>query len=360
MNMPLEPITIEKTKMREALQKFLFEKDGDKFERTHYLEANTHFPNIERFWQNFVIPLTNRFSIAPGSSRIRFREGIDPILQYISGANYSLFVHLVSARSAFANWSDLSLDTVYTRLASSCDVFEALAIKCHILICECSSMKSHSVEELTKEEFLSKAESYYDENYSKLKEYYLSIGKKVPPINIPTKTSILDEFLAASPDRKIYHTTAGHIRSFRNAIVHDVRVGSLIENEKMLVPKPQSLHKYRNWFEVEHASGNPEVVARDFCEAKELCDNHITDLTKAINGLYGFILGRFIEEFYSTERAKLRDIFGIRFGENESPSTNLTPPAAMTELSHSFETKNTSTKVDGVSGQYPFSSNRSL
>ena len=66
-------------------------------------------------------------------TQIGFGEGIDPTLQYICGANYSLYVHLTFAKVILTKWDDTSLDAVYTRLASAFDLFEALVIKFDLL-----------------------------------------------------------------------------------------------------------------------------------------------------------------------------------------------------------------------------------
>jgi hypothetical protein len=357
MTKPTPIFATDANRLKLTVEKLSFEHDGDLFERAHHAEAKTQLPNMETFWRQFVVPLTNRLTGEGSGSKIRFRDGVDPLLQYICGANYSLFVHLVSARNAVTEWNSLSLDSVFTRLASSCDVFEVLAIKLHVLLCECASQKSQTVDDLTKEQFLKEAEKYYDEKYPSLKEHYLSIGKKVPPIYIPTKQSLFDEFLNGAVLRKKYHTTAGQIRSFRNAIVHDVRVGMLkAEDGRTLVPKPETISKYRNWFEVERASADPESVRRDFREVKEQCDHYIVELTHAINGLYGDILSKFSSEFYSEGRVHLRELFGVVFGPVNASIVQNSPGLenVETEHSHSFATKTKeATTTVGVSGHYP-------
>src|ERR1039457_650202 len=137
MNTPMQPQTRNKDEFRTWLKEKSFENSGDDLERRYYAHLQSAFPRLEQFWRVFVVPLTNRLNNDKTRASIHFRDGVDPTLQYICGANYSLYVHLTFAKVILTKWDDTSLDAVYTRLASALDLFDAVAIKFYLLICYC-------------------------------------------------------------------------------------------------------------------------------------------------------------------------------------------------------------------------------
>ena len=285
-------------------------------------------------------------------TNIHFREGVDARLQYICGANYSLFVHLALANEIIKNWNDTSLDAVYARLASAFDVFEVLVIQFHFLICECRAIKSELVDGLSQEAFLKLAEEYYKSEYAKLRQFYISVGKKVPPISIPTKAALFGEFFKGHGSLKTYLTMSGQLRALRNAIVHDVRVGMLLnEAGELLIPKPSVVSNYRQWSKVQEVAGDAARMARDFCEVKTQCKSDILRAMQVINELYGFILEQFQEEFYSKDRSTLRDVFGIQFQDKPSAPLIIAEQIEAHDSS-SFKIYNPSNNPIPLSGVY--------
>jgi hypothetical protein len=317
MNTRLETLTFKKEEFREWLETCSFGKNGDTFERKYHSLLDADFSRNEEFWRRFVVPLTTRLGGKKSDSFIGFRDGVDPLLQYICGVNYSCFIHFVFAKVALEKWNDTSLDAIYTRLASAFDVFEALIIKFHLLICECRGVKSELIEELSLDKFLEIAKAYYKKEYPKMLEHYVKVGNKVPPIKIPSGPSVFSEFFGADLKRTGYRTVSGEIRAFRNAIVHDVRIG-MLNNEKgeILVPKASKISDYREWSKVQEAAKSPELVARDFCEVKAQCSGDIQRSLEAVNSLYETVLKKLDEEIYTPARIRLRELFGIQFQES--------------------------------------------
>ena len=352
MTKPTQTLIFKEGEFREWLNKNSFAKNGDRHEQAYHLLVKTDFPRNEEFWQQFVVPLTNRMDPENKDAIIHFREGVDIRLQYICGTNYSLFVHLALANEILKNWNDTSLDAVYARLASAFDVFEGLVIQFHFLLCECRGIKSELVQELKLPEFLKLAEDYYTKEYAKLHEYYISVGKRVKPIHIPTKEAVFGEFFKKHPKRADYSTASGQIRALRNAIVHDVRVGMLINKDKeFLIPKASKVQDYRQWSKVLEAAGDEAKVARDFCEVKAQCQSDIKISMQVINELYGYILEEFHSEFYSKKRPSLRDCFGIKFQSDSANSLPVVLPETTATSSGSY----TTSIVPGVSGVMPVS-----
>lgn len=281
----------------------------------HYLLRE--FPRLEEFWRVFTVPLTKRLT---GQPSIDFRDGVDPVLQYISKANYSLYIHLTAAKRILTNWDQMSLYAIYSRLASAFDVFEALVIKFYLVICECRNLRSPLLTDLSEEKFLEGAKKYYQENYSKLHGLYLSVGKRPPSITIPAKSDIFDEYYAGNPHRKTYQRVSKQeIRRFRNLVSHDVKVGELQRGEsEILVPKSSVIGKYAQWSDVAKVADDASMIAKDFCEVKAQCTYEVARTCEILNALYEQLLDDFEEEFYTSERLTLRDLFGIEFNEDSS------------------------------------------
>jgi len=351
MNTPTDIKTFREGEFRRFVISKSFKMDGDSEEKKHWQLLQSDLPNNQEFWKSFVVPLTNRIDESAKNSSIRFREGVDPLLQYISGANYSIFVHFAFARVIMSNWNEMSLDAVYTKLASAFDVFEALAIKFHLLLCECRGSKSPLLSELSKDVFLKIASDYYDNKYHTLYDFYSKIGKKPPPIHLPSVTEIFDEFFHSVSARKDYRTVSGQIRAFRNAIVHDVRIGMLFHTDKsLLVPKTSEISKYRHWSNVETAGKDAAIIGKDFHEVREQCKKDIDRSVRVVNELYKFILEQFISEFYNTGRSKLRQWFGVHFTEavSELESQSTESPTRLDSLPHDASRTTQSSVASGI------------
>jgi hypothetical protein len=258
------------------------------------------------------------------------------------------------ADELFRNWTDASLDGVYARLASAIDVFEGLAIQFYLVMNECMGVKSKLIDELKLEDFLKLAEVYYKEKYQDLHKHYIVIGKKVPPIDIPTKGSVLNECFDNHPKRSDYSRISQQIRTLRNAIVHDVRVGMLQDKDgNILIPKPTVVSQYRQWSKVQAVAGDHNRIERDFCEVKTQCKSDIQRLKHVINALYVFMLGKFQTEFYLHERSALRAVFGIQFNNDGGGELPVALPEPQPHKSASFETTYLGTSgASSVSGTY--------
>lgn len=117
-----------------------FAEHGDRYEKKYCALVLPDLPLIEAFWRAFVVPLTMRLHVYPGLAErsIRYRPGIEECLQHICGANYSVYLNLAFAKSALASWDEeQSLESVYTRLSSTFDVFESLCFTFCKLLCSC-------------------------------------------------------------------------------------------------------------------------------------------------------------------------------------------------------------------------------
>ena len=321
-----------KDQLRHWSQSLSFAQDGNALER-RYKYMLSDFPRLEEFWRIFVAPLTPR--LTQEKSKDDFRSGVDPALRYICAANYSLYVHLVFAKVILTEWDETSLETIYSRLASAFDVFEALVIRLLCLLNFCREERPRVLAGISEEEFLSLAKNFYREKYPTLFSLYLSVGKKPPSISIPTKTNIFDEYFKGNPYRKRYHKlSSGEIRAFRNVITHDVRLGLLMTPDgSTYIPRSSVVGKYRLWSDIAKVADKPDLFRSDFCEAKAQCSFEISRTIEVLNALYEQILGDFEAEFFSDDRTVLRDLFGISL---EAPARRCSFPNPSTREQCSY------------------------
>ena len=311
METPAQRETLNKDRFRDWLRTISFASSGDDLERRAF-HLLSDFPRLEEFWRVFVVPLTGRLK---GIEDIECRSGVDPNLQSICAANYTLFVHLIAAKTTLTNWGETSLYTVYTRLGSAFDVFESLVVKFHLLLCECRGLKSPLLSELSEEAFVQRAKEYFQKKYHRLLELY-QIKGKAPMMNAPIDGDIFAEYFGDNSTGTTYGTISRQVREFRNVIVHDIHVGGISVRGQTLVPKTDKILKYRRWSDIQKVWGKEDIVAKDFCEVKTQCGNEIARTADVLNALYEKLLKDFNEEFYNPKHSGLRDLFGIEFKED--------------------------------------------
>jgi len=329
---------ISKAQFRKYLDRFSFSKNGDRYEKEYGHLLAKHFQNCEVFWRCFVVPFTRRIEGFPSEigESIKNRQEVDPDIQDIGALNYSMFLNLVFAHLDFEKKDISSFESIYTHLATTCDLAEMIIERMYFLFLKCRSEESKYLQQLTREEFLDIAGKWYDEKYHDYFKFYLQRGKN-PPLVLNSRDDILQEYLGKeSVDRKVFARTAGLIRPFRNAIVHDMRVARIIRSGSIfLVPKPKLIDKYRKWRDVFAILNNAEKIKSDFVEQYQQAHDDIVALEYSLNELWKKITNDFEEEFYSTERTKLREMYGIEFtpdtltedaNERKKPTITVIPP----------------------------------
>lgn len=116
-------LKIRLTELEEMISKSHFATDGDQFEQVWWIFFKERFPNHEKFWSYFVIPLTKRIEpVKDLNERIRFRDGIHDDLKNISSLNYSMFLNLVYSYDHLQNFRLSSFEDFYMHLGSACDL----------------------------------------------------------------------------------------------------------------------------------------------------------------------------------------------------------------------------------------------
>ena len=309
------------------LEQASFQSSGDMYEQNYGHYLSERFPNCQRFWRVFIVPLTRRMDGYPNefTSNIKFRQSIAPKLEDIASAHYSMFVNLIYAHQHLEIQMVSSVGDTYVHLASACDLAESVLEEWYLLLLMCRGGKSHLLQELSRDECLEIAGEWYDGNYQHFREYYLSRGKSPPIRLLSVRDNLLKEYFGNSKERKNYARHSQSIREFRNVIVHDVQVGKIADLDgTTLVPRPTAIRNYRSWRQVAAAVSDQNVIRKDFVEPYQQSKKDMETLESLMDRLWSKMLDDFEEEFYSVERAPLREMFGMEFSSD--PSATISTP----------------------------------
>jgi len=292
------------SKIKDIISKLHFTNDGDSYEGLYWTFFKERFPNCEDFWRYFIVPFTKRIDykikIISGadytseseflnqdpSERIHSREDISQDIQDIGSLHYSMFVNLAYSYDNLRNFRKSSFEAFYMHLGSACDLAEEFLLKTYLLILECTDQKSEILQELKKEDFLKRAEKWYDDNYSKVYGDYLKKGKPAP-IKLLPRRNVLNEYFKDQQAWRQYKRYSQKIREYRNIIVHDIRIGRIVTKDAgQLVPKKEKIQHYKRWSYVFAASKDILKLKNDFINMKEQMVLDIGKLEIILNKLW--------------------------------------------------------------------------
>lgn len=246
---------------QEIISKTRFANHGDSYERDYGALIIDRFPNCEVFWSHFVVPLTKRIEpqVKDPDEKIRFRKGISEDLIDIASFHYSMFVNLIYSHDHLRDRRLAFFEDFYVHSVAACDLAEEFLLRVYLLILECTNQQSQTLQLLTREEFLDIAGKWYDKNYSKVYQNYLKKGKSGPPIRLPSRKNVLDEYFLNSPDWRNYKRDTQSVREYRNVIAHHVQIGQIIGSRGTLwVPRKEKIQRYKRWPAVFAAMQDPD------------------------------------------------------------------------------------------------------
>lgn len=307
------------------IQTFSFKEHGDTYENDHFDWLDGVFPRLQEFWRVFVVPLTNRMnSEVKDTSRINLRPNIDKCLQRLPGLSYSLFIHLCEAKEAIGTKrTKHDLMPIYSRLGAALDCFERLVDDFFRLLTRIGQRGPVS-EIISQECFAQMAKGHLKKNESKVQRYYCE-HVVIPPLRVPVKDLMAEYFGETDSILKDYRRRSQPIRSFRNRLVHDIRIGVVEFRNDLFAPKPEKIADYSRWSDVQAAESDPAKFKSDFRNAYEGASEDWHAITRLMNDLYGKILQECEAAFYSPE-SRLRALYGLAF-------TNVAEPACPVSLS---------------------------
>ena len=276
------------SKLTELIESSSYGANGEDNERLHgHLLANL-FPNSEIFWKHFIVPLTNRLDTSVTNPRmsIQVRPNTSKDLHDIGSFHYSIFYNFLLAHLGLTTKHPSYFESFYTHLGSICDSAEEFLIKLYFIILECRGLKSETLEKLSKEDFLQIAEKWYNEYYEKVYEHYLSVGKP-PPLKLPTRASVLEEYFGKNPAWKNYKRFSQKVKEYRNVIVHNYQIAFIqFPDGISYVPKKEKIKDYKKWNDVFIGAFDQKIFERDFINRETQMVQDIQDMMIVLNNLW--------------------------------------------------------------------------
>lgn len=289
---------------------------GDPIERRLGSHVTDLFPNYENYWRSLVVPVTKRIDGYPKSIAfdVRMRQGINEQVEDIISASYTCFLHLVYAHMNYETQEMAYLENIYLHLGSAYDLAESFLERNYLLLLDCTGDKSEILQRLKKDDFMKMADEWYEKNYEEFYTYYLSKGK-AREIRLPSRRNILKEFVVGVlGDKglwKDYNDVSVSIRRMRNAIVHDVRLGQIMINGILVMPKPSFIQNYRTWRSIRavlEGKDKNEINAtleKDFARYPEQAKDDIDRTEILMNRLWEKIIVLMQGELYEKQNPKL-------------------------------------------------------
>ncbi len=281
------PFKTSVKKLQKTVVDLYLANDGDDYEKAYWPAINQHFPNYECFWRRLVVPMTKRIESPVNSQGRHQRRGrIADDLWRVSYLNYSLFLHLAYASDHLRLPLESSFGDFYTHLGSVCDLAEDFILAVHLLISECRNQPVPVLQGLSKEEYLAMATKWYDQEYPKAYEHYHKRGKG-KALHLPPRETILDKYFAQEDANwKAYTKLSGLIRPYRNKVVHDVAMGTVVVGKFQLVPKKERIQNYGAIRSVQEAAKDIKRLERDFVVREEQMGVDMRSIQMLLNMLW--------------------------------------------------------------------------
>lgn len=309
----MNKLKIALEKINDIVSNSSYANEGDSYERRYSELFKDEFPNTEIFWKYFVVPSTNRIDklITNPEERIRHREGISNDIKDLGALHYSMFMNLIYANHQLEHFELSSFENFYTHLGTTCDLAEEVLMGAYFLILECTNRSCQVLQELSKDEFLRIAATWYECNYKKIYEHYLKKGKP-PPFKLPSGSNVLEEYYANEQSWKQYKGFSQRIREYRNVIVHNIQIARIFTSPTgVVVPRKEKIQTYKKWSFVFAVRGNSKKIAEDFIDMKEQMNLDIVNLMKALNDLWVKPLGDLKKLFYEDRNERLMEKYNI-------------------------------------------------
>lgn len=308
--------------LKALVEKFSYSNFGDHYEKNFASMMNGKFPNSEVFWKFFVVPMTKRIVSDDVNDQIRPRESVSIDIQSISTCHYSIFLNIIYADDCLKEKQLGFFENFYAHLATICDLTDDFFLKLFTLRERCYDRTPKGLNKLSKEDFISVAESYYTSQYEKDYLNYFSKGK-ITPQRLISARNVLEDYFQHSfkSNWTEYKKLSQNIRTYRNVIIHNSKVGSLInsENNSIFVPKKEYIGHFKDWKSISNVT--PKDFSLCFVDQKSLMSNDLSDLMKILNELWWLPIIDIKKLIYEEKNKKILDLFDIEFSEDLSNRT---------------------------------------
>jgi hypothetical protein len=301
-------LEMSKTELKEIVERFSYAKNGDNNERQYAHGINEEFPNSEKFWKLFIVPLTKRIESTGDGEAIRVRPEVSDELQELASYHYSIFLNLIYAKDCLLKRQLGYFENFYTHLSSVFDLTEEFLNQAYSLANLSSGIIHTPIPKHDKSKFLELAGLFYDKEYDKAYEHYFRIGK-VTPLRIIKAENSLIKYFNDSKEWKRYSSFSIRLKGFRNKVVHNIQQASRIIDDKVLVPKTNFISDYKSWKDVFNASSVD--VEKKFIEKDTQMKENLKELLEILNDLWKKPITDFSSLLYSGDNKTLSDFYGI-------------------------------------------------
>lgn len=282
---------------------------GDSFEQKFGYLVIDGFPNLEKFWKQFVVPSTGR--VHTDAEYIRQPETIDSRIPIIGNHNYVLFQHIIKCYSLINSQDYFAVDDFYTHLVAALDNFEQLVEKLALLLSEYdTSLKPVFLSQLSEIDFLETMEEWYRNCYADLYTNYKTKGRFSIELQKLNQDTLLKQIFDSKELNK-YNKFNQDVRQTRNLYTHGVRIGNIVipELNSSFQPKHSKIREYRDDYrKVFRVLSDQKKFNTDFINTKTQMQEDINNLKTILNKLYEVLLkmieqapNKFYKEMYSIE-----------------------------------------------------------
>lgn len=328
-------LTLNGTKLRELVDHMRWGSLGDEVEARYGFVLDAAFPNMQRFWQLFVAPLTERIEFVWGvltlskSGHVAFRPGIDERLEDMSSLHYSAFCHLVHAHEhlrrldageALPSW----LEDVYVHLVSVSDLAKEFVGLIHLLLLQAGGAPSHVLSELTLADVLERAKTWYKKEYPRLYSLFARKGN-FPPVRLIDTGDLMREFLSRAKQEELwqrFNELDTGLRQLRNQIVHNIIIGKLKVGGRDYIPRPDRITQYRHSRQLRPAYSDAALRARDFVPSADQARQDLESLERTLNEVWDVVIAQLEPMLYTGDNEFLRDLYRLRFQKLDAKGVN--------------------------------------
>jgi hypothetical protein len=276
---------ISLNELKLTVSRSYFANEGDDYERTYWSFFNESFPNCELFWRKFIVPYTKRIE-PQANDRLLQRDGISEDLFNLGLTHYSMFINLIYAHNHMREPRLSSFEDFYVHLGTTCDLVEAFLCRSYLMLLGCSNRTSNALKQRNKAEFLEITGNWFDSNYLKEHNNYVSRQKPIM-IHLSRRDEILNEYFQTDESWKQYKKLTRFIKEYRNLIVHEVKFGEVVNyNDVQLVPRKEKIQNYKSLKNVFAAVKDVKKLRVDFIEKRTQMWQDMAEFQANLNRLW--------------------------------------------------------------------------
>ncbi len=258
-------------------------KGGDKIEKLGWpLFGKDKFPNYEVFWQNFVVPRTNRNQDIHIASDTAQKDREIASIHYAIFHSFYVIYYWLASKVQSVEDEDKFFEYSSMKLSNVCDLVEELLFK---LLIATGNLDENDL--LIQSAFQKPALNKKIAEIKKLTPEKVMNDLQLSgtsSIRITNRTNIISKKFSLKP----YLSQSGGIRAYRNVIVHSWQSFKIDNN----VPKISYVKKYQDWLLVtdmvksNDTQAKLKMVEDEFIPMRTLIAEQADKLIAVVNELW--------------------------------------------------------------------------